>query len=42
MNLRTPVFREARDEVGEKGLRSCGLGSYDLASGRCLRTFELP
>src|SRR5262249_14699770 len=36
------VVREARDEVGEEGLRPCGLAVYDLASGRCLRTFQLP
>jgi hypothetical protein len=36
------VVREARDEVGEEGIRSCGLAVYDLASRRCLRTFRLP
>jgi hypothetical protein len=36
------VFRESRDEVGGEGLRSCGLAVYDRASGRCLRTFQLP
>jgi hypothetical protein len=37
---------EDPEEVGEAGdearLRPCGLTVHDLASGRCLRTFQLP
>jgi hypothetical protein len=33
------VVREVGDDLR---LRSCGLAMYDLASGRCLRAFQLP
>ena len=33
---------EVREAGDEARLRSCGLAVYDLASRRCLRTFQLP
>jgi hypothetical protein len=33
---------EVREAGDEARLRSCGLAVYDLAGGRCLRTFQLP
>ncbi|MBO0754450.1 MAG: hypothetical protein J2P54_01200 [Bradyrhizobiaceae bacterium] len=38
-SLVTEVAHEFGDEAR---LRSCGLAEYDLASGQCLRTFQLP
>ena len=33
---------EVREAADEARLRSCGIAVYDLASGRCQRTFQLP
>lgn len=33
---------ELRDAGDEARLRPCGLAVYDLAGGRCVRTFQLP